>query len=162
MSRYFIYNSDDVSTQNPNPVSVYSFDQGESNHGPAIFAGGLSDLPILDVGASAADDFYNGYDIVDETLGETRQIIAYDGTTRECTLDSPFSAGWDVSDTFSIVDSTNWYYIHFQHGASNVNNIYRDYFLVDSVTRNVRSIRSYDGNSKIARLNEFLPTETLQ
>lgn len=68
---------------------------------PPAFSGGTATLPALNVGASSIDNFYIGSIIEDVTLGQYRTIVAYNGTTRVVTLDSPF-VGWNVTDTFVI------------------------------------------------------------
>lgn len=161
MSRYYIYNYSDIGQTNPSPTSIYSFNVGSANTGSLIFGGGNRTNPQLNILASSVTNYYNGYNIRDVTLGETRQIVGYNGTTKTVTLDSPFSVGWSFLDTYTITDPTNWFYLHLQPNASTVNDFYNDCILVDSVTRLSVYVYGYDGNTRIASINTFLPTETL-
>lgn len=162
MPRYYVYNGDSICQTTPAPQSVYQFDLNSCSHGPNTFMGGTNTLPRLDATASMVDGFYVGYNLVDATIGETRTIMSYDGTTKECTLSSSFSMTWSASDTFSVEDPTNWYYIHMQSGASITPGAYDDYIIVDSVTRQFRFINSYNTQTKTALINVYLPMETLQ
>ena len=51
---------------------------------------------------SDIDQFYNGFIIEDETLKEFRYVISYNSFTRTVTIDSPFSIGWAVTDSYSL------------------------------------------------------------
>ena len=45
---------------------------------------------------------YKGLYLYDETIGELKNIVEYDGLTGMATLDSPFSGAWNVLDLYSI------------------------------------------------------------
>ena len=161
MSRYFIYRNTDIGQTTPSPTSIYSYNVGTANTASLVFGGGNRTNPVLNLLASNVNNYYNGYNITDSNLGETRQIVGYNGATKTCTLDSPFSVGWSLLDVYIIRDPTNWFYIHLQPGASQVDDFYNDCIIVDKDTRKSVYIYDYTGNTRIASIDTFLPTETL-
>lgn len=156
--RYYVYNYSDISPEIGVPQVVYSFNNNAAAYTGTI-AGGTNEAPILDSGASSVDDFYNGYYIVNTTINEKRQIVDYDGATRTATLDSPFVGAFAVGDTFNTVDPTNWFYVHMQPGASDVDDFYASHLVVDTQTKTSSGIYAYNGTTRIASLNMFWPSD---
>lgn len=156
--RYYVYNYNDISPTIPVPPVAYSYSNGAAAYTGTI-AGGTNEAPVLDSGASSVDDFYNGYYIVDTTISEKRQIVDYDGATRTATLDSPFVGPFAAGDAFNTVDPTNWFYVHMQPGASDVDDFYASHLVVDTQTKTSAGIYAYDGTTRIASLNTFWPSD---
>lgn len=158
-NRYLVCASNNIREWIP-PVSLYSFNSNVSAH-DGTFSSGTREAPVLDTGASDVDGFYNGYNIFNTVTGENRQIVGYNGTTKTVQLDIPFSASWDVTNTFEIKDPSNWFNVHLQHTASSSDGFYNGTVLVDMQTRNYVGIYAYNGALKIASISSPFPPESL-
>ena len=82
----------------------YEFKGNFIQRATQVFNGGTNSKPILNIAAVNVDGFYNGYQITDTTLNESRNIVLYDGKTLEATLDRPFSSTWVSTDSYTIQD----------------------------------------------------------
>lgn len=136
-------------------------------HGDGVITfavGGSAAAPILDVTSSVQNNFYVNYFIEDITLGEFRQVLSYDGTTRIATLVSAFSGGWQDTDAFSIRKTTPFRQATLvgttttvatlDGGASTVDNTYVGLYIWFSTTNQVRIVTAYDGALREATLNQ--------
>lgn len=139
------------------PISIaypqYTFTGQSANTVVTAFNGGTFIAPVLAITASNEDNFYNGYNITDATLAQTRQITGYVGATHTVTLSSPFSNTWAATDTYTINDPSTAGVIQFQPPASLVNNFYINKFLKNEATGEYRTIVSYNGNTRTATLD---------
>ena len=72
--------------------------------GTAADDGSGTSTIVLDAGASAIDDFYNGMVCVAviDTLTEVRMITDYNGTTKAASVTPDWNVAPDVDDTFTI------------------------------------------------------------
>lgn len=131
----------------------YSFTGQSINRGPETFNGGSFISPILNINASNIDNFYNGYILQDITLGESRLIIGYIGSSQTVLLDHPFSSTWNQTNTYNIIDPSTSATIQFQDKASLVDNFYTGLFLKDENINQYRQIILYNGNTRTATLN---------
>lgn len=156
--RYHVYSYTDISPEVPIPPVAYSYNNNTAAYS-GTFAGGTNEAPVLDSGASAVDDFYNGYYLVDTTINEKRQIVDYDGASRTATLDSPFVGAFATDDAFNTVDPTSWFFVHMQPGASQTDDFYSSHLLLDTQTKTTAGIYAYNGNLRIASLNTFFPSD---
>jgi hypothetical protein len=121
------------------------------------FNGGNFINPVLAIGSSTVDNYYNGYTITDTTLGETRTIIGYVASSQTVTLDHPFSNTWAVTDTYTIDDpsagSSVPATIHLDPNAFRINEFYTGDIIEDSTIGEFRTIAGYIGNTRIATLD---------
>lgn len=124
------------------------------------FSGGTANLPRISLIASDINGFYNGMVIEDSNLGETRVITGYDAATKELTLSSPFSGGWQVTDTFSISASSDTYKIHLQptsidgfNTPSSIEQYYTGDIIEDVTLGEFRTITSYDSVSRMITID---------
>lgn len=156
MSRYKIYSYQDIDPSIPTPSIKYQFNTNAASTGSLLFGGGDATNPVLNILASGITNFYNGYNLNNLSTSETRQIVGYDGTTKTCTLDSPFSS-FSVLHSYTTTDPTNWWFIHLQSGASSTDGFYDSDIIVDSQNKTFVSIGTYNGTTKIATLTTFLP-----
>jgi hypothetical protein len=120
---------------------------------PLVFSGGLRDLPQLNPASSIVDNYYNGYNIIDITIGQTRQIIQYTGSTQTARLNFPFATPWAATDQYVLVDPSTAAVVQFQPAASLVDNTYAGKYLKDEVLNEYRTIVSYNGNLRTATLD---------
>lgn len=102
----------------------YLFAGQTADRGPEPFNGGTFTEPVLNIAASNVDGFYNGYNITDTAIGETRQIVGYVGATQTVTLDHPFSNTWAAADNYVVTDPSTATVVHMQPGASLVPGFY--------------------------------------
>jgi hypothetical protein len=65
---------------------------------------------VFFAGGSALDNAYVGYYLVDVTIGESRLIVKYEGDISSLVVDPPFSAAWNVTDTYEIRKDPNVFY----------------------------------------------------
>lgn len=139
------------------PVSLafpqYSFSGQSIVVPPATFNGGTNTNPQLNILASNIDNYYNGYNITDTTIGQTRKIVGYVGTSHIVTLDSPFSNTWAATDTYLFSDPSTSSIIQLQPGASLVDNAYTGKYIRDETIGQTRTIVSYSGNTRTATLS---------
>ena len=156
MPRFYVYDGSLITDSNPIPTAEFSFDLNQDEFGPIAAAGGSALSPVLDLTASSVDNFYNGYNLVNVTQNETRQIIGYVGSTRTCTLDSAFSI-FNVTDILKTQDPTTWFEIHLQNEASLVDGAYEDYIVVDSQSIQYHAIVEYTGNTRTAKMDDMFP-----
>lgn len=149
-----IYNPSAIQAEDPisNAYPVYLFTGQSANRGPEAFNGGTHVLPILNIGASTVDGFYNGYNIFDITLGENRLILNYIGSTQTVVLDHPFSLTWADTDTYTITDPSTASTIHLQPQAIDINNFYNGMYIYDRTINQFRVITSYNGDLRTASL----------
>lgn len=74
-------------------------------------AGSTSTTAVLRSAASSTDNQYRGLWVVitggTGTLNEARQISAYDGTTKVCTLTAPWTVTPDATTTYTLTNGTN-------------------------------------------------------
>jgi hypothetical protein len=69
-------------------------------------AGGSTTTITLDAGASAVDDFYNGYTLLTVSgtgANQTANISDYNGTTKVATLDRTLATGLDNTTVFELL-----------------------------------------------------------
>lgn len=116
---------------------------------------------------SDIDQYYNGDILEDETLKEFRYITDYDSPTRTVTIDSPFSAGWAVTDSYSIRKSRpkeqntfigvpnpapNYATVQLNPAAP-VTQDYTDYYLYPRNGTEVYFIKTHDLATNIITIN---------
>jgi hypothetical protein len=84
---------------------VYPFPGGGAKK---FSTGSTRFAPVLDTapsnGAINGTNWYNGYDIIDITINETRTITSYTPSTQTITMNMPFSSTWSVNDCYIIID----------------------------------------------------------
>lgn len=132
------------------PTLLFS---GESaNRLAELFNGGTFTSPVLNTAASNEDGFYNGYTITDTTLGESRTILSYVGSTQAVILDHPFSSTWAATDTYTITDPSTAAVVQLQADASLVDNFYNNMLIKDETINEFRRIVSYIGQTRTATL----------
>src|SRR5690606_5728047 len=114
-----LYNTTAIQALDPisKAYPQYRFIGQSANRGPETFNGGTFTIPILNVSASNIDNFYNGYIITDTTIGQSRIIIGYIGSTQSVILDHPFSSSWLSTDSYTISDPSTSSSIHLQPQA---------------------------------------------
>lgn len=126
-----------------------------------VFSGGTANLPKISIsGASDVDGFYNGMIIEDVTLGESRVITGYEGSTKEVTLSAPFTGNWQVSDSFNIIPTEDTYQIHLQpmsidgfQNPSSIEQYYTGDIIEDVTIGEYRTITSYDNVSRMVTID---------
>jgi hypothetical protein len=136
-----------------NAYPQYTLVGQTANRGPEAFNGGTYATPVLNIAASTVDSYYNGYNITDNTLGQTRQIIGYVGATQTVTLDHPFSNTWAVGDNYTIADPSTNAIIHMQPAAPLVPGYYNGLVLKDETSNEYRYITAYSGNTRLATVS---------
>ena len=117
-------------------------------------------------GARTVNNIYNGQMIKDETTNEYRVVVAYDGNLRTATLQTPFTAGWAVSDTYSVrktmsdeqglVVTATPLSVTLPASSSSVDNFYQGkfiYFSTGAAAGEVRIIASYVGATRVATVS---------
>ena len=144
-----VYSSDPVSLAAPQ----YIFSGQSLVTAPTAFNGGTNTLPTLNVAASNLDNYYNGYNLVDVTIGQTRQILGYAGSSQTVTLDHPFSGTWASTDLYVLSDPSTASVVQFQPGGSLVSNAYAGKYLKDETLNQYRLITRYDGTTRTATLD---------
>lgn len=129
------------------------------------FNGGTNVAPQLSVDAVSPagypDGWYNGYQITDTTLHESRIITSYKASTGEITLSSSFSSAWLPTDTYTIQDASlgsngKNIFGSFLPGSNYVDPIitsgypdgyFNGMFLVDLACNSTATITDYDGST---------------
>lgn len=130
-------------------------------------------IPAVDLSGNTILDYAEAYRncyIIDETATGNnttniiyRKIISYDFTTRMATLESAFPVLWTISDKYTLrkdiplekwtVVGTSGNVITLNAGASSVNNFYVGKYIYDTTTNKSFYIRSYNGATKQATVN---------
>lgn len=135
----------------------YLFAGQTADRGPEPFNGGTFTEPVLNIAASNVDGFYNGYNITDTAIGETRQIVGYVGATQTVTLDHPFSNTWAAADNYVVTDPSTATVVHMQPGASLVPGFYAGLYLKDETVNEYRTVVAYSGETRLATLSAAIP-----
>lgn len=125
-----------------------------------VFSGGDRTNPILNNTASDLNGYYNGYNLVDNTTAEVREIIGYTGSSHTVTLSSPFNNTWTSADIYDIVDGSTSSIISIQpvnrFGSdvpSTIDNFYNDYLLYDELHNESRNITGYDATLRVVTVS---------
>jgi len=84
-------------------VSAGSFGQvGQTFHNGVTQAGSTTSSIVLAAGASATTDKYKYAVVVNTTTGESRQITAYNGSTKTATIDPAWTTTPSTSDVYYV------------------------------------------------------------
>lgn len=123
--------------------------------------GGTRTNPILNNSNSDISQYYNGYNITDVTLGETRQIVNYDSSTQTITMNKPFGDAWAETDQYTITDPSTNSMCHLQpidlvggEGAAIFpDNYYINDVLYDETINEYAIITYYSAGLRLATLD---------
>lgn len=123
-------------------------------------------------GGSSLDNAYVGYYLYDVNLNETRSIVEYDGINSTLVLDTPFSAGWAVTDRYEIrkdsyvvMNSVTYYISQSQVSVQNppTPNLIGQYIRITELGsplyNTVRRIIAYDVATEMATITPYYPVD---
>ena len=151
--------SSPFSTQPPELSSSYTFNTSSND---SFSPGAYIFLPL----GVAIDNYYINYIIEDITLGVSKRIISYEGSTRLAKTDSLFPVGWSALDNYIVrkqgpseigtLTGITTITVQLPGTSSSIDNYYiGDFIRITSgpLYNEVRKIIYYNGTTKIATVD---------